>query len=141
MKTEKIVISFIAIIVGILVAGLIFYVYQSTKTVPGKSLKTISVKPPSPTPPKSIFLGLETPANETVTDKKTISVTGKTTTDATIVILTPVNEEIVSPAQNGNFSATVTIDDGQNIIEVTAIAPNGEETTITRTITYSTESF
>ncbi len=141
MKTEKIVLSFIAVVVGILVAGLIFYLYQATKTISPSNTKTVSPSSVTPTPKSTIFLSLDRPKDEEVVDTKTITISGKTAPDATIVISTPSDDQVISPAKNGNFSSNVTIGDGENLITVTAIAVNGEEVKILRTVTFSTESF
>lgn len=143
MKKEKVVLSFIAVVLGLLVSGVAFYLYQSTKTVPDAKTKTISIKP-SVAPDletSSIFLSLDSPKDESVVDKKIINVTGKTVKDAVVVVSTNIDDEVISPASNGNFSTTVNIEDGQNQIEVTAIAPNGEEEKAIRTVTFSTETF
>lgn len=141
MKTEKIVISFIAVLIGILVAGLLFYFYQKTKVIPPAQTKTITVLSPTPTPLPTIFLTIDKPRDEEVVDVKTISIAGTTTADATIVISTNTDDQTVSPAKNGSFSTTVILQNGANRITVTAIAPNGEETSIVRTVSYSTENF
>ena len=141
MKTEKIVISFIAVFVGILFAGIAFYLYQSTKIVPASQTKTVAITPPSPTPKATIYLSIDTPQEGDVLDKKVITVAGKTVPGSLVVISTDVDNQVVSPTSIGNFSATTTIDSGGNIINITAIAPNGEETTVQRVVTYSTENF
>lgn len=141
MKTEKIVISFIAVIVGIIVAGVFFYFYQQTKIIPASQTKVVSINPPTPTPKSSIFLVVDKPTDEEVVDTKTITVSGRTTADATVLVSTDNRDEILTPATNGNFSTTVTLDLGGQTITVVAIAPNGEEIKVVRTITYSTETF
>lgn len=141
MKTEKIVISFIAIFIGIVVAGIAFYIYQSTKIVPPSQRKTVAITPPTPTPKATIYLSLSTPADGEVFDKKIITVSGKTIPGSLVIISTDVSDEVVSPSSIGDFSSTVTIGDNGNILTVTAIAPNGEQITQTRTVTFSTESF
>lgn len=141
MKKEKIILSFIATLIGLLFAGVAFYIYESSKAIPQEKIKTVKVTPPSPTPKKVIFLNLDKPKDEEVVSKKIITVSGKTTPDATIVILSKNFQEVVTPAENGDFSLTMTIEDGLNIVQVTAIAPNGEEAKLTRAITFSTEEF
>lgn len=138
---EKIILSIIAILTGLLVAGVGFYFYQSTKTITPQGPKTISVTSPSPAVDEKNILTLTTPIDEEVVDKKSITISGKTSKDAIVVISTSLSDEVVKPAQNGNFSTTVPIDDGENIIEVTAILPNGQEQKEVRTVTYSTENF
>jgi hypothetical protein len=141
MKTEKIIISFIAVFVGILFAGIAFYLYQSTKVIPPSGTKTVAITPPTPTPKATIYLSLQTPDEGDVVDKKVVTVSGKTVPGSLVIITSDVDEQVVSPSSVGDFSATTTIDDGGNILNVTAIAPNGEEVTTSRIVTYSTESF
>ncbi|MBP9719001.1 MAG: hypothetical protein KBD46_00890 [Candidatus Levybacteria bacterium] len=141
MKTEKIVISFIAIFIGIVVAGIAFYIYQSTKVVPPSQTKTVSITPPTPTPKATIYLTLSAPLEGEVFDKKVITVSGKTVPGSLVILSTDVSDQVVSPTSVGDFSSTVTIGENGNTLTVTAIAPNGEQITQTRTVTFSTESF
>ena len=141
MSKEKVVLSFIAVAVGILVTGVAFYLYQATKTIPSSKIKTIKISSPSSTPKPSIYLTIKVPEDEKVVGKKVVTVSGTTAKDATIVVLSPVDEDIVKPAGTGDFSTTINIEDGQNNIEITAISPKGEEIRVTRTVTFSTEEF
>lgn len=141
MSKEKIVLSFIAVVLGILVTGVVFYIYQATKTIPSSKIKTIKIAPPAPTSKPSIYLTIKEPEDEKVVNKKVVTISGTTAKDATIIILSPVDEDVIEPTGTGDFSTTINIDDGQNIIEITAILPNGEEVRTTRTVTFSTEEF
>lgn len=141
MNKEKVILSIFATIAGLLVAGVAFYFYESTQTIPQSKMKIISISPLTPTPTPSVFLALNSPDDETVVTQSSVNISGKTTGDATVAILTQSNEQVVKPAITGDFSATVNLDDGENMIVVTAIAPNGESAKITRIITYSTEEF
>lgn len=141
MSKEKVVLSFIAVAVGILVTGIAFYLYQTTRTIPSSKTQTIKISQPSPTPKPSVFLAIAEPSDETVVGKKVVTISGTTTKDATIVVLSSIDEEVIKPASTGDFSTTINIDDGQNNIEITAISPNGEEARVTRTVTFSTEEF
>ena len=51
------------------------------------------------------------------------------------------DQEALQPSTQGDFSTTLTLDDGENLIKLTAILPSGESTTLQRTVTYSTEDF
>lgn len=141
MKTEKIIISFIAVVIGLLFAGVAFYLYQSTKIVKPSNTKTVTIIPPTPTFAPTVFLSVENPKDGDVVNKKTININGKTIPDATILVSTETSDEVVAPARNGAFSVTATIEDGTNQLTITAIAPNGEEAKVIRTITFSTENF
>lgn len=144
MKTEKIILSLVAIIVGLAAAGVAFYLFQMTKTIPPSKTQPISIKTqtsPSPTSNFQNFLTVENPKDESVSDKKTITISGRTEPGATIIINTENNDQVVNAASNGNFTLTNNIGDGTNIIQITAVFTNGEEKEVTRTVTYSTESF
>ncbi|HSA83725.1 MAG TPA: hypothetical protein VLF20_02455 [Patescibacteria group bacterium] len=143
MKTERVILSFIAVIVGLIAAGAAFYFYQMTKEIPDKD-KAINLVPKSsvsPTPDSANLLTIDSPKEEEVTNKKTITVSGNTRNDATVMVSTEDVDEIIEPADNGNFSVNVSIPSGTTIIYITAIFPNGEEQTVTKTVTYSTEEF
>ena len=122
-----------------------FYLYQSTKVVAPPLSKTISITPPQVSPEagenSSIFLAVDNPKDEEVSETKTITISGITTPDATVVILTTSTHEIVKPSSQGNFTTNITIDDGANYIKIWAIAPNGEIETVERIVSYTTEDF
>lgn len=145
MKKEKIVLSFIAVLLGLLAAGVAFYLYQLPKTIPPSERRPVAITPvlnkESQSQNPKIFLVLDSPKDEEVVETRTVTVLGKTTPEATIVIITSTNDYVITPAKNGNFSTTVSITDGQNRIEVKAISPSGDEATIVRNVTFSTESF
>ncbi|MBI2195561.1 MAG: hypothetical protein HYU48_00770 [Candidatus Levybacteria bacterium] len=141
MKKERIVLAFIAGLIGLLVAGIIFYIYESTKTFSTKPSNNPVVTQQEKSAPLSIFLTVSKPVDESVVEKKVVEVSGKTKPDATIVILTSLDEEVVAPTADGDFSTTVNIDNGQNLIEITAIAKDGAQQKIIRTVTFSTEKF
>ncbi len=141
MKTEKLILSFIATLFGLLVAGVAFYLFQATKTITPSNTKTISFASPSPTPLPSIFLTVDRPKDEEVVTSKILIVSGRSTGNAVVIVMTDSFEDVITPSANGDFSTSVSINDGQNIVEITAIAPNGESTTIKKTVTYSQEEF
>ncbi len=140
MKTEKVILSFIAVLVGILVTGGAFYLYQSTRK-PEEPSKKIVITKPTPTPKPSVFLTLKSPRDESVVSKKVVPVEGTTGKDSVVIIISPLDQEVLSPNAGGDFSTTINIDDGQNLIEITAISKTGEEIKIRRTVTFSTEEF
>lgn len=141
MKAEKIVLSFVAIIVGLLVAGVVFFIYQSTKAIPKSQIPTITTIAPTPTPNPSVFLTVDQPSDGSVVTSKTLVISGKTNPDATIVLTTSTDDQVINPTTMGGYSMTTALTDGENILTVTAIAANGEETKKTITVTYSTEEF
>ncbi len=142
MKAEKVILSFVAIFVGLVAAGIAFYLYQLTKTVPNPPPLTNKEKSiATPTPDSSNFLTVESPKDEEVSNKKVITVQGKTVAGATIIVTSEDSDQVVTPAKNGDFTLTQAIPDGTSILQIVAILPNGEEKKIVRTVTYSTETF
>ncbi|MEX2013037.1 MAG: hypothetical protein WD967_01395 [Candidatus Levyibacteriota bacterium] len=141
MKTERIVLAFIAALIGLLVAGILFFVYESTRnvsTAPDANSPTSAKKAE---PSSSTFLTVSKPTDESVVGSKVVEVTGKTKPDATIIILTPLDQKVIAPTSSGNFATTVNIDSDQNVIEITAILKDGQQQKILRTVTFSTEKF
>ncbi len=143
MKAEKVILSFVAIFVGLVAAGIAFYLYQLTKTVPSPTpLSTNKEKSvASPTPDSSNFLAVESPRDEEVFNKKVIVVRGKTVSGSTIIVTSEDGDQVVTPAKNGDFTLSETLPDGTTLLQITAILPNGEEKQVVRTVTYSTETF
>ena len=74
-------------------------------------------------------------------DKRIIKVSGKTIPLAKIVVITQSDENAAVADVNGNFSTEITLDEDQNILEVSAISKKGEITKVNRVVTYSTEDF
>ena len=141
MKKEKLILCIIAVIFGLIVAGVAFYVFQTTRTISNTATKTISIAPVTPTSPPSISLTLDQPKDEEVVNNKVLIVSGKTQSNAVIIVVSDSSEDVITPSANGNFSTTVNLDSGQNILEIISIAPNGESITSKKTVTYSQEEF
>ena len=142
MKSERVILSFIAVLIGLLVAGASFYVYQHYfKNAPVKS-QTVTVKTVTPTPDTSNdYITLDKPTDEQVLTTHSIQVSGKATKDTTIIVATPIGDAVAIASADGNFSLATTIDDNTNVVLITAIFPDGTEQQITRTETYSTQTF
>lgn len=141
MKKEKIILSFIAALIGIAAAIVGFFFYQSAKEIKPEEIKRITIKNPSPTPSSSVFLTIDKPTDEEVVDERIITVSGKTIPQARIVILTQGSEEAAEAAGNGSFTTEITLPNEENIIEISAIAPNGEIAKVKKVVIYTTESF
>jgi hypothetical protein len=141
MKQERVILSFVAVLIGLLAAGLAFYFYQSTKTISTSNQVAVNAITPTPTPKPTVYISLSSPNDEVVVASKTLTVSGKTNPDATIIIYTSANQAVVQPSSQGDFSTTLTLDNGENLIKLMSILPGGETTSVQRTVTYSTEDF
>lgn len=140
---ERIVIVFIAVVLGLLATTAAFFIYQSTKVVTDKesSKKIAQTVSPTSSPSDKLMLIVEDPKDESVLDKRTIQVRGKTNVGNTILISSNQEEEVAKPTTDGKFAITITIDAGVNNIITRAIAPNGDEITDERVVVFSTEEF
>lgn len=142
MKQERIILSFIMVIIGLIFAGIIFYFYQSTKVVPDtNTTQQTDSQTPTPTKTPTIFLSVDSPKDESISDSKTVRVSGKTNPEATVVILTLEGEEIVKPSLQGDFVTNITISSGTNFIKIVAMTPDGETQTVQKTVSYTSEDF
>ena len=141
MKTEKLILSFIATLLGLGFAGIAFYSFQATKTITPSNTKTISFVSPTPTSAPSVFLTVDRPKDEEVVSSKVEIISGKTISNGVVIIITEALEDVITPSNTGDFSTSVNLDEGQNVLEIISIAPNGESITIKKTVTYSQEEF
>ena len=141
MRKEKIILSIIAASVGILVALGAFFFYQSTKKLRDSQIKKITIESPTPNPNTYLFLNIITPKDEDVVSNKTIKVSGKTISNAKIVIISNSSEQAAIADSDGNFSTNVTLSENENILQIIAISESGETIKSERTVTYSTETF
>lgn len=138
MKKERIILACIAIFAGLIVASSLVYFYQQK----GESTKT----PQEATPAATIsnekpLLDIQSPENESVTDKKTAEVKGKSEAKALIVITTNTDDFTIVASEDGTFSQTVNLTSYENLITVTAYTDNGQSETKNLAITYNTEDF
>lgn len=138
---ERIVVVFIAIAIGLVATTLVFFLYQQTKTLP-KTVVTKTQEPKTtPVAKQTTTLVVDSPTNESISSKRSIVVKGKTDPDATVVVSTNQEDDVVKPTADGKFTVTIAIDAGANKIVTRSIMPNGDESSDTRIITYSTEEF
>lgn len=145
MKAERVILSFIAVLVGLMVAGGAYYLYQHyTKPAPTPT-QTITIKPtavPSPTMGNAgDYITIDQPADESVFTTRSLTVSGKATKDSTVIVSTPSTDQVGVTSADGTYSLTITLDDDTNPLYVTAIFPDGSEQRVTKTVTYSTASF
>lgn len=144
---ERIVIVFIATLLGLLLTTAGYFIYQTATSYSQQTSadnSPINLQTQNDNAEKERqeeALTISSPTDEAVVDKRTLEITGKTYSENTIVVSSN-NEDVVgTPAKDGNFSITITIDAGVNKIVTRSISPNGEEVVDERIVTYSTEEF
>lgn len=141
---ERIIIVFVAVVLGLVITTVGFFIYESAKSVPEKtSIPQTAQKKENThaTPEKKLFLTIDSPTDESVTDKRTIEVKGKTNPENIIVVSTNQDDVVAKPTSEGQFSVSVIIDAGTNKLITRSIAPTGDETTDERTVSFTTEEF
>jgi hypothetical protein len=143
MKAEKVILSFVAVFVGLVAAGVAFYLYQTTKIIPDetKPAATKVAYQPTSGPTNTDVFTLDTPQDEQVFDKNLVNIKGTAIKGATVTVSTDDTDQVVQPADNGDFTLTQTIPDGTSVMEFTVIFPDGTQKKIDRTVTFSTENF
>lgn len=80
-------------------------------------------------------LTVSAPADKSVTNNATCTVTGSTNDDLTTLASVTVNGKTVTVGNNGTFTTTVTLTAGSNTITVISTDATGKTTTVTRTVT------
>lgn len=85
-------------------------------------------------------LNLTSPANNLVTNNKTLTVSGTTNDITSSPVVVKVNGTAVTVGANGAFSTTVTLTEGSNTITVVATDTAGKSSTVTRTVTLDTKA-
>ncbi len=91
---------------------------------------------PTPTP-TALFLEIIEPENESIVDTASIILSGSTIPGAVVSISVDDDIEIADVDEQGNFSATVTLEEGPNYIEVLASDQEGNEEYSTLVVIYS----
>ncbi len=140
MRIEKIILAVAAVMAGLFVAGIAFYIYQTTRTLSPSSIKTITLKPSPPSGP-DVLLAITSPLDESVTTSRIVQINGKTDPQATVIVTSDTLDTVVSPTSTGDFSLTLTVATGENRILVTSVLPNGQETQKQLTVSVESDDF
>lgn len=140
---ERLIIIIIAIIAGLFITSAGFLIYQSTKKNNDNIFpkKTAGTTTPTPVSQSKLFVKVIEPQDESLTTKRTLSIKGTTNPDNIVIVSTNLEDVTGKPTMDGNFSITVDISAGANVIITKSIAPNGDSVEDKKTITYSTEEF
>jgi hypothetical protein len=141
MKKETIVLVVIALLIGALIAIIVFFIFQSTRKINPSEVKTITIDQPSPSPSSNLFLTIDSPQDEIVVDERNLKISGKTIPEAKIIIITSNTQETATPSKDGSFSTDINLVNDENIIKIVSMAPNGETVKVTKVVSYSTENF
>jgi len=139
---------FLAIILGaILGLGVMGSYLALNKKVNTNQNKTAEITPIISDTPISITptvnnsndqLTIDSPENETVVSVSKVNFTGITKPNSNLIITTSTKSFTGKSDNSGKFNLAVDLESGVNLIKVTSIDPNDNQTEILTTITYST---
>lgn len=93
---------------------------------------------PTPTVGSNDQLTIDSPENNSIVSVSKINITGITTPNSIIIITTSSDSFNDKSDENGKFNIPIELESGANLVKVTTIDSNDNQTDITLTITYST---
>lgn len=135
----------LAIIIGLVIALIIAGGIYRAKTaiqnfdpqsiIPQKKSDVSNI--PDQNNEKKLFLELITPDN-TVTDKDTFTISGKTLPKTYLAITTESNDYLIVPNDVGNFSQEVKLIKGANLLTVTVFTQDGDKVEESLSVVYTT---
>lgn len=113
---------------------------KPTPTPPTIDATPIPSPSSSPTSAQNSALTILSPADEALVNANKVTVTGKASPDATVSVQGEDGSQIVLADSKGDFSVSVNLVAGYNLIRVTAYDKSGNMTENSLTVTYSTAS-
>ena len=145
MKKELFLAITIGFILGLIITGGIYVANKSLKGLPTDSQAQPTPEPtaaqvtPTPQPStNSSLLTVSAPENELLTDKSSVTVSGKAQVGSTVVVTGENSEEVLAPDATGAFTTTVDLESGYNTITIVAFDKTGVQAKTVLTVTYST---
>lgn len=150
MKKEVFLAITIGFVLGLIITFGIWTANKSLKNLP--QTKTVATATPAPTQPSTSGnpnpqptstpntsgLIISQPVDEALVSTDTITLTGKAAASATIVVFAETGEQITTADSTGNFTTSVKLEGGYNQIKVTAFDNNGNMSSQSLLVTYST---
>jgi hypothetical protein len=147
---ERFAIIGIAVGIGLFTTSIAFLLFKQSMSgkpqlpnqdSPTENSQTTTIDNKDNKPPEGFFIQVDEPTDEAISDKRTIIIKGKTNPENTIISSSNQEETAGVPSKAGDFSLSLAIEAGLNVITTRAISPSGEEVIDTRTVTFSTEDF
>lgn len=93
---------------------------------------------PTPTTVTELFLTINSPENNSISDQEQIKVKGETKPQAVVVVIYQEGEKILEADENGDFETEISLTGGANEIEISAHDQEGNEANQILTVVYST---
>jgi len=143
MKKEVFLAIAIGFALGLVITFGIWTANKSLKNLPkaiqpSPTPETASASPTPNSTSSTITLSLTTPADEALFTIAKTPVSGKTVANASVVIFSEDNQQIVTADAKGNFTADVALVGGYNTIRVIAYDAMGNSVEQTIIVTFTT---
>lgn len=139
MKKEVLIAIIIGFALGLLIT---FGIWTANKAILTKSEAQPEEKEVEetvkPTPPVGFTLNILSPQDEALIDTNKAEIKGSSVAAAIIVIAAENEEKIIEADENGSFATEVSLVRGINEITITAFNQEGEKTSQTLNVVYST---
>ena len=107
-------------------------IYQPKQELTKNLTPTISKIPES-------SLVISEPADNTVSSTNTINLSGKTLSEAALLLESAASSEIVEASADGSFKSTVKLNDGANPIYITRLTETGDGESVILNVFYTAE--
>lgn len=133
---------FLAVLIGLSLGLIITYGIYTARTSLLRPRSTDASASPATTPsPETSVVVLHSPEDESVVTVAELTIAGTTIPKTIVVIVVDDQDTITLADESGNFSTTVTLKPGANIVLVSQFDENGVETHLERIVTYLTNDF
>lgn len=140
MKKDVIWALIIGLTIGALIAVLAVRlpVLFEKKPDTGNTVKKDSPTPTNAVEVKTVF-SVDSPPQNAILEKNQIKITGKAPEDTPIVIEMENDAFVVESDKNGEYSASVSLAEGGNVIYITSVDSAGNNITKSLNLFYTTE--
>jgi len=130
MKKEVVIAIIIGLSVGLIIAFGLWTANKSLNQIPSDN-ETSNPQANQTTPtPISQSLTIDNPTEDFISNQEKITVTGKATPEATVVITYEEGEKILTADSGGLFSVEITLIGGANEIKISAFESDGNESSV-----------
>lgn len=142
---ERIIIVFVAVIIGLVLTTVGYLLYQSFQNPSQNNSEpqqqTVNQPTATPSPDMSFYVTITEPKNESITNKRTITINGTTNPGNTVIVSSNQDDVIAEPKEDGTFSTSITINAGSNIIIARAMNSEGDIVEYSSVVTFVAEDF
>lgn len=136
MKKEVLIAIMIGLSMGLIITYGVYRVKTAVVAPPVTDLEQAAT--PSAEAVVPTVISLSSPEDGLVLSENEVRVAGTTIPEAYVVIFTNNTDTITTADSSGNFSSTVSLEDGSNVIRVHVVNSQGETTIAERLVVVST---